>query len=119
MSDAKSQTWQARAHDKWTQCQSLIPEAWKLPSAVLQSLAQPLETSKNNLVELDIPRRSGILTSKELNITETYSVQTLLKALSSGELTALEVTVAFCKRAAIAQQLVRHAPRHPYLAHLL
>lgn len=107
MSDAKSQTWQARAHDKWTQCQSLIPEAWRLPSAILQNLAQPLETSRNNLVELDIPRRSGILTPEELQITEAYNVPDLLKALASGELTALDVTVAFCKRAAIAQQLVR------------
>lgn len=51
-------------------------------------------------------RKLGILTAKELQITEQYTVSQLLEALKSGQLTALEVTVAYCKRAAIAQQLV-------------
>lgn len=46
-----------------------------------------------------------MLTEKELRITEAYDVRHLLKALASGELTSVDVTVAFCKRAAIAQQL--------------
>lgn len=99
-------TTNARGAEKRARCQRLIPKAWELPSALVQSLSHPLESSKNNLVELDIPRRSGLLTEKELRITEAYDVQGLLKALASGELTSLEVTVAFCKRAAIAQQLV-------------
>ncbi|KAK2602278.1 hypothetical protein N8I77_008826 [Diaporthe amygdali] len=97
--------WQARAAEKRARCQSQIPKAWELPAALVQSLAHPLESSKNNLVELNIPRRSGLLTEKELNITEAHDARSLLKALASGELTSLEVTVAFCKRAAIAQQL--------------
>lgn len=113
MSDAKTQAWQARADEKRSQCQNLIPESWILPSTVTESLAQPLEKSRNNLIELDVPRRSGILTPKELDITEAYDVQRLLKALASGALTALEVTLAFCKRAAIAQQLVSQASRRP------
>lgn len=102
----QSNGWQARGAEKRARCQRLIPKAWELPSALVQSLSHPLESSKNNLVELDIPRRSGLLTEKELRITEAYDVRGLLKALASGELTSLEVTVAFCKRAAIAQQLV-------------
>lgn len=113
MPDANTPAWQARADDKRNRCQNLIPEAWRLGPAVLQGLVQqqPLEKSKTNLIELDIPRRSGILTAEELRITEAYDVQQLLGALASGELTALDVTVAFCKRAAIAQQLVRR-PDH-------
>lgn len=100
--------WQARAGEKQKRVQALIPDAWKIPAETTQQLLKyPLEKSKNNLIELDLPRRSGILSTKELRITEGYDVGRLLKALSSGELTALEVTVAFCKRAAIAQQLVR------------
>ncbi|KAI3394262.1 hypothetical protein diail_2965 [Diaporthe ilicicola] len=97
--------WQSRAAEKRARCQSAIPKAWELPPVLVQGLAHPLETSKNNLVELAIPRRSGLLTEKELSITEAHDVRSLLKALASGELTSLEVTVAFCKRAAIAQQL--------------
>lgn len=105
MSNQGAQDWEARAAVKQSQCEGLIPSAWKLPSTLVQGLAHPLEKSKTNLIELDIPRRSGILTEKELRITEVYDVWHLLKALASGELSSLEVTVAFCKRAAIAQQL--------------
>lgn len=107
MAATTTRTWQARAEEKRKRVQALIPDAWKLPTEVTQQLKNPLESSKTNLIELDLPRRSGILTAKELQITEGYDVGRLLKALSSGELTALEVTVAFSKRAAIAQQLVR------------
>lgn len=106
MSTQNSQTWKAKAEQKFQQCQSQIPEEWRLPSEVTQDLVQPLEASKNDLIELGVARRSGILTAKEVQITEEYDVQQLLKALAAGKLTALEVTVAFCKRAAIAQQLV-------------
>lgn len=78
---------------------------------MLQGLVQPPDKSRSNLIDLDIPRRSNILTPRELRITESYDVQHLLDALAAGELTALEVTVAFCKRAAIAQQLVRRDSR--------
>ena len=106
MTSPSTNDWQARGAEKRARCQTLIPKPWHLPSALLQTLKHPLESSKNNLIELGIVRRSGLLTDKELKITEAYDVQSLLKALSSGELSSLEVTVAFCKRAAIAQQLV-------------
>lgn len=106
MTSTSTNGWQARVAEKQARCQSLIPKAWHLPSALVQSLTHPLASSKNNLLELGIVRRSGLLTEKELKITGAYDVQTLLKALASGELSSLEVTVAFSKRAAIAQQLV-------------
>lgn len=105
MSNQSAQAWEVRAAVKRSRCEGLIPPAWKLPSTVVQGLAHLLENSKTNLIELDIPRRSGILTEKELRITEAYDVRHLLEALASGELTSVDVTVAFCKRAAIAQQL--------------
>jgi len=54
---------------------------------------------------LYIPRACEILSSAEINITESYSVKTLLSALACRKLSALDVATAFCKRAAIAQQL--------------
>lgn len=106
-SESGQGSWQARAATKRSQCAGSIPPSWQLPSALIQGLKHPIETSKNNLVGLDIPRRSGILTERELRITEASDVRDLLRALACGEFSSLEVTVAFCKRAAIAQQLAR------------
>jgi amidase len=100
----KSKDWQTRAYEKRTSRDQAIPEEWKLSPHVLDSLPPVLEESNVNL--MDIPRRSGILTERELHITEDVDVSTLLKNLATGELTSLEVTIAFSKRAAIAQQLV-------------
>jgi hypothetical protein len=41
----------------------------------------------------------------EVSIAEDHSIKSLLSALASQKLTALDVTTAFCKRAVIAQQL--------------
>ncbi|KAL1793520.1 hypothetical protein ACET3X_008502 [Alternaria dauci] len=57
-------------------------------------------------MEMDIPRKSGILDEKELDITEKFTVEELLQQLRMGVLSSLEVTIAFSKRAAIAQQLL-------------
>ncbi|PSK48613.1 hypothetical protein B9Z65_127 [Elsinoe australis] len=54
---------------------------------------------------LDIPRICGILSPEEIRITEIEDATALLKELHSGRLSAVAVTRAFCKRAAIAQQL--------------
>lgn len=102
--------WQSKVADKRARCQQAIPEAWNLSESLLKSLPERsnLWKTNTNLMSLDIPRRSGILTERELKITETYKVSALLEGLASGELTSSEVTLAFSKRAAIAQQLVRH-----------
>ncbi|UPK92687.1 hypothetical protein LCI18_003622 [Fusarium solani-melongenae] len=100
-----SAPWEARAAEKRTRCADAIPKLWRLPSSVLDTLQTPLETSKNDLVSLDIPRRSGILTDLELDITEHYNVSDLLAKLADGSFTAAQVVTAFSKRAAIAQQL--------------
>ena len=52
-----------------------------------------------------IPRTCGIMSSKELEITEKYDATSLAEAVRSKSLTAEEITTAFCKRAAIAQQV--------------
>lgn len=107
MAQTTAASWQVRAEEKRKRIQALVPDAWMLRADVTQSLQRPLAAAKNNLIELDIARRSGILSARELDITEGgYDVARLLAALAAGDLTALEVTVAFCKRAAIAQQLV-------------
>lgn len=98
--------WQTIVAAKQKKSQSLIPEAWRLPESITKTLQYPLEEHANRLLDLDIPKRSGILSARELEITEANTVADLLSKLASGTYTALEVTTAFCKRAAIAQQLV-------------
>ncbi|PGH16206.1 hypothetical protein AJ79_01974 [Helicocarpus griseus UAMH5409] len=75
-------------------------------SAIIwDSLPTALEKHKVNLIELDIIRRCGVLSERELEMTEKYNVATLLDQLARGQLTAVEVTGAFSKRAAVAGQL--------------
>lgn len=46
------------------------------------------------------------MTEKEVDITENYDATALAQALRERKLTCVDVTTAFCKRAAIAHQLV-------------
>lgn len=78
-----------------------IPLEWLLPSSIRDSISQ---FSAQNV--LDIPRSCGLLSTEEIDITENYDATTLIEHLASGKFTSLAVTTAFCKRAAIAQQLV-------------
>lgn len=64
----------------------------------------PSETETN---VLGVPARCGLLSQRELVITETTDVAYLLERLHSMEWSSVEVTTAFYKRAIIAQQLVR------------
>jgi amidase len=76
---------------------SRIPKAWLLPAHSLPS-ADTLDVRS-------IPRTSGLLTLAELDITESYDATSLAASISSGSLSAGAVIIAFCKRAAIAQQV--------------
>ncbi|KAL5365258.1 amidase signature domain-containing protein [Aspergillus floccosus] len=95
-----SPDWEQKAQAKQAEAAAKIPSAWRLPSEILDQIAQG--TLQN---VLEIPRQSGLLSDRELLITEVPDATELLKKLSSREWSAVEVTTAFCKRAAIAQQL--------------
>src|SRR4051794_24047738 len=97
--------WQDIVAEKQKAADGLIPSGWKLSETIWGSLSLPLESNPNRLLTLDIPRRSGLFCSRELEITEEYNTAQLLDALRNGQLSSLEVTTAFCKRAAVAQQL--------------
>ena len=98
--------WQTIVARKQKECQQKLPKDWLLPASIKEMLKWPLEQHPNNVIEMDIPRQSKIMNDRELNITEDYTVASLLDQLASGKLSALEVTTAFSKRAAIAGQLV-------------
>lgn len=92
------QTWQQKAGAKRAAVLANIPKAWLLPSDILSTVSQD---SPQNVIWF----KCGILTDEEIDITENYDATDLLAKLASRELTSVAVTTAFCKRAAIAQQL--------------
>ena len=98
---ATAQDWKAKGQAKLASTTAKIPSAWKLSDDILKDggLTSPRSV-------LNVPRESGILTERELKLTEEYDATDLVKKLASGEIGAEELTVALCKRAAIAQQLV-------------
>lgn len=95
------ENWEVLVQKKQFEIAAGIPSAWRLP-AEYTGLS---ETASNNVT--DVPRRCGILSAKQLEITENYDATALLERIHSQELSAFEVTEAFCIRAAIAQQVVR------------
>lgn len=91
-----------------------MPAAWESIAAQkkkVQTEAIPKEWLLKTLPpssQLDVrgvPASCGILNAKELEITEKHDATSLILALQEREYTAFEVATAFCKRAAIAQQL--------------
>ncbi|KAE9396678.1 general amidase [Gymnopus androsaceus JB14] len=85
--------WQARcAARKQTQLDS-IPKEWLI------------NVPSNQMNVMNVPKECGLLSDRELDITETVDVEVLLSKLATGEWSSLEVTTAFYKRAIIAQQL--------------
>lgn len=96
-----AEDWQTIAAGKRASNAAKIPEEWRLPAKTLESIhASP------NANVLNVPRTCGILTAREIEITEEYDATALLEKLAAGDFSAYDVTLAFCKRAAIAQQLV-------------
>ena len=93
--------WNALIADKLRDRASKIPPDWVLPEAVLSQINQDTDISA-----FDISRRHRLLTREEIRITESYDAQGLHRDIIEGRLTSLQVCKAFCKRAAIAQQLV-------------
>ena len=78
---------------------SRIPSEWRLSSEFL--------TTHKDTVDLrPLAASSGILTERELEITDRkYDATALAGQIASGTYSATEVVTAFCKRTAIAQQL--------------
>ncbi|OCK75449.1 amidase [Lepidopterella palustris CBS 459.81] len=98
---AATTDWQQLIADKRSDREFKIHKEWRLPASLLSTISQ-----NSNISVLDVPRKSGILTERELELTEVYDATELVKMMLQSEVTSYELTLAFCKRAAIAQQLV-------------
>ncbi|KAL4918643.1 amidase signature domain-containing protein [Aspergillus aurantiobrunneus] len=95
-----SSTWEAQASKACNILQQSIPKQWMIPSDQLPPV--------NQLDVVDFPRKSGVLTDKELAITE-MSATALVTAMGKGGFSAEEVVVAFLKRSVIGHQLLNFA----------
>jgi amidase len=88
--------WEQRVADKRQRQHDSIPKEWLI------------EIPAEDVLDVThIPTSCGLLSEKDVEITETTDLNLLLEKLASGIWTSVEVTTAFCKRAVIAHQLVR------------
>ncbi|KAL6230953.1 hypothetical protein BDW75DRAFT_248249 [Aspergillus navahoensis] len=99
--------WRTLVARKRKQLDAQIPSEWRLTEKLLASIP-----ANGRLIEADVVRGTGILSEDELDITENYSASELLVQLAKGDLSSVTVTTAFCKRAAIAQQLTSCLTEH-------
>ncbi|PTB62106.1 amidase [Trichoderma citrinoviride] len=87
--------YEAISHAKRLQRGGNIPREWTFDPKIHQGIDL-----------LDVPITCGLLTDAEIDITSKFDATSLLKGLKAGIWSVEQVTTAFCKRAAIAQQLV-------------
>ncbi|KAH0378985.1 general amidase-like protein, partial [Aureobasidium melanogenum] len=87
--------WQSIARRKQQEQLNSIPKDWILKT-------RPA-ANRNNV--LTIPRECGLLSAREIELTERYDATALVQELAARRLKSVDVVTAFCKRAAIAQQL--------------
>jgi amidase len=91
-------TWQEISIKKKAEQATRIPRAYLLPK----------HFKPNAVNVLHVPRTCGLLSQRQIDITENNDATSLAAAIAGREYSSLEVAEAFCKRAAIAHQLVRN-----------
>ncbi|KAL4994089.1 fatty-acid amide hydrolase [Aspergillus recurvatus] len=99
--------WRSLVACKRRQLDAQIPLKWRVSEDVLASIP-----ANGHLIGTEIVRRTGIVSENELDITGNYSAVELVQKLANGQLSSVEVTTGFCKRAAIAQQLTSCLTEH-------
>ena len=88
--------WRAVAEKKRASVLATFPKDWVIP-------APPSVEQQRDVTGAFVQQ---YLSAREVEITEAGAVDIVAKT-SSGQWTAVEVTKAFCHRAALAHQLVR------------
>lgn len=88
-------TWQELAAEKKRRQAASIPKEWliTLPADDVLDIT-------------GVPTSCGLLSARELEITEVSEIAILLNKLATGEWSSVEVTTAYGKRAVLAHQLV-------------
>lgn len=94
-------SWRAIAAAKRAALAAQIPARWLLAGSDL------VATVRSDADATGVVKSCGLLTARQLEITELDDAEVLLERLASQQYSALEVADAFSARAAIAHQLVR------------
>ncbi|KAJ5553190.1 Amidase [Penicillium frequentans] len=95
---APTKSWESIRDAKREEQTSRIPVPWRLEAAQYPS--------EGTVDVRPVAATSGILSERELEITgEGYDATALAAEIAKGTYTAVETVTAFCKRAAICQQL--------------
>ncbi|KAJ5778297.1 hypothetical protein N7520_001543 [Penicillium odoratum] len=94
------QQWERQAQRGRDILNNSIPKQW------LASVESLPPASQKNVI--DFPKKSGLLSERELSITDLSATQLVTK-MGIGELKAEEVVVAFLKRAVLGHQLLNFA----------
>lgn len=93
--------WEPIVRRKQSDRDACIPLQWRISSAYLPKDPPCFADGLQNV--LDVP--SKILSKEEIDITEHYTVTTLLEEISRKRFPTETVIDAFCHRAAVAHQL--------------
>ena len=96
-------SWKDLVVDKKRRQEESIPKEWLItppPASVLDVTT--------------IPESIGLLSPRELEITNTTDVSILLPKLDTAEWSSVEVTTAYYKRSIIAQQLVSRQNKYMF-----
>lgn len=91
-------SWQEIAAAKRASLQASIPSEWLIPPQLMPA--------EDVLDVTTFPKTSGLFTAEELHILDSGAAD-IYEKISKGAWTAEKVTIAFCKSAAVAHQLVR------------
>ena len=97
LGDIMMSSWQKTASRKRDSISHKIPKDWILSDEVVEKAKQNRVLTGSFIEDL--------LDSQTLQITSLNSVN-LVDAIGNGSFTAVQVTRAFCKRAAFAHQIV-------------
>lgn len=92
----QARPWQEIASEHQAIRDAAIPKKWQLVNPPSDDVADVMQ----------IPYTSGILSDEELEWTDEDATE-LLELLAARKIKSYDLTLAFCKRASLAQQLVR------------
>lgn len=98
----RAPSWQAKAAAKRAETLAKIPSQWRLSPADLEKAAAHRDLTGAFIRQF--------LDKDDVSVVSMDSVP-LVNAISAGKLSALSVTTAFCKTAAVAHQIVSYLAR--------
>lgn len=94
-------SWAKLVNEKRAARADKIPSKWRIQPELLKDVNE-----NSDISAFEVLNRNSLFSEEEITITERFTASGLCAELASGRLSAVDVTLAFCHRAAVAQQLV-------------